>query len=495
MNTHQNYTLASRPQTSRMLRGWAVLSRGTFSGAIFLTDVALIIAMSCLTGIAYHLVAYGEHGPISSYVQVGVLAASIFAVTNLFRREYRLPNFFNFKAHGRRTVQLWNVTLICLLMFGFLAQISLGYSRAWIVLFYVTTLAALIVERYAIVRVTALARAAGLLSAQRIFLIGTGANVGTFVNRYEPWTLGINIVGCRFLTPVVASAPVEERRAILDRDLAEAAASVRKLEPDAIFVLLPWSATETIDRCAETFVSLPVEIHLGPEQILYKFEEAKFSTLGPVASLQLTRRPLSRREIIEKRIFDLVCAAGALIAATPFLILVAVLIKLDSAGPIFFVQRRYGFNQQPFRIIKFRTMRTLDDGPVIRQARQNDPRLTRIGRFLRRWNIDEVPRSSTCSPATCRSSARVRTPCRTIANTSSAFRATRAATTSNPASPAGRRSTATAAKPTPKRRCASASNTISTTSTIGRCGSTARSSCAPCSRAALTKTRIRLLQL
>jgi exopolysaccharide biosynthesis polyprenyl glycosylphosphotransferase len=197
-------------------------------------------------------------------------------------------------------------------------------------------------------------------------------------NRYEPWKLGINIVGCRFLTPVVASAPVEERRAILDRDLAEAATSVRQLEPDAIFVLLPWSATETIDRCAETFVSLPVEIHLGPEQVLYKFEEARLSTLGPVASLQLTRRPLTRREIIEKRVFDLIIAAGALIAATPFLILVALLIKLDSPGPIFFVQRRYGFNQQPFRIIKFRTMRTLDDGPVIR-------------RWLRRWNIDEVP--------------------------------------------------------------------------------------------------------
>ena len=388
MNIHQNYTLASRPQTSP---GWAVASRGTFSGVIFLADVALIASMSCLTGIAYHLAAYREYGNISSYIQVGVLAASIFAVSNLFRREYRLPNFFNFKPHGRRTIQLWNVTLICLLMFGFLAQISVDYSRAWIVLFYVTTLGALMVERYAIVRITALAGEAGLLSAMRVFLIGTGANVGAFVNRYEPWTLGINIVGCRFLTPVVASAPVEERRAILERDLAEAAASVRQLEPDAIFVLLPWSATETIDRCAETFVSLPVEIHLGPEQVLHKFEEAKLSTLGPVASLQLTRRPLTRREIIIKRIFDLVFAAGALVMATPLLVLVAILIKLDSPGPIFFVQRRYGFNQQPFRIIKFRTMRTLDDGPVIRQARQNDPRLTRIGRFLRRWNIDEIP--------------------------------------------------------------------------------------------------------
>jgi exopolysaccharide biosynthesis polyprenyl glycosylphosphotransferase len=125
--------------------------------------------------------------------------------------------------------------------------------------------------------------------------------------------------------------------------------------------------------------------------VLYKFEEATLSTLGPVASLQLTRRPLTRREIIQKRLFDLVLAAGALIVATPLLVLVAILIKLDSPGPIFFVHPRYGFNQQPFRIIKFRSMRTLDDGAVIRQARVDDPRLTRIGRWLRRWNIDEIP--------------------------------------------------------------------------------------------------------
>jgi lipopolysaccharide/colanic/teichoic acid biosynthesis glycosyltransferase len=55
------------------------------------------------------------------------------------------------------------------------------------------------------------------------------------------------------------------------------------------------------------------------------------------------------------------------------------------------MQRRYGFNQKPFRIIKFRTMRTLDDGAVVPQAQRNDPRVTRIGRWLRRWNIDEVP--------------------------------------------------------------------------------------------------------
>ena len=356
-----------------------MLLRGTFSSAIFLLDVVLIVSMSCATGIAYSLAAYRNTGDVFSFVQVGVLAASIFAISNVFRGEYRLPNFFAVKPHARRTIQLWNVTLICLLMLGFLTQISAQYSRGWIVLFYATTLAVLIFVRFLVVRITAHARAAGLVSAQRIFLIGTGAHVGAFINYYEPWTLGINIVGCRFLTPVAGTTTNAERRATLDRDLAEAIASVRSVEPDAIFLLLPWSATETIERCADAFLTLPVEIHLGPEQILHKFEDVELSKLGPLASLQLTRMPLTTFEVVQKRLFDLVFAAVALIALTPLLIAVAVLIRLDSPGPVFFVQRRYGFNQQPFRIIKFRTMRTLDDGAVVPQAVRDDPRLTRIG--------------------------------------------------------------------------------------------------------------------
>jgi Undecaprenyl-phosphate glucose phosphotransferase len=391
MNVQPSYTLASLAPTSRLLRGWARLSRGTFSIAIFLIDVAVIIAMSFTTGTLYHLAVYGDVGVMSSYMQLGVLAASIFAVSNLFRGEYRLPNFFAFRPHARRTIQLWNVTLICLLMIGFMAQATVHYSRGWIVVFYLATLAALVVLRFAIVRVTALARAAGLISAQRICLIGTGAHIGAFVQHYEPWTLGLNIVGCRFLTPVPLTASAETRRGVLDRDLAEAAASVRALEPDAIYLLLPWSATEIIQRCAETFLALPVEIHLGPEQILHKFDELELAKVGPLASLQLTRLPLSRAEVVQKRIFDVVCSAFGLLALTPLFIIVSILIKLDSPGPIFFVQRRYGFNQKPFRIIKFRTMSALDDGAVIAQATRGDPRLTRIGGWLRRWNIDEVP--------------------------------------------------------------------------------------------------------
>ena len=110
-----------------------------------------------------------------------------------------------------------------------------------------------------------------------------------------------------------------------------------------------------------------------------------------MSSLQLTRPPLSRFEVMLKRLFEVLAAGSGLALLTPLLLVVMALIKLDSTGPVFFLQRRYGFNQREFRFVKFRTLTTLDDGDEIRQAVRGDPRITRIGRWLRRWNLDEIP--------------------------------------------------------------------------------------------------------
>jgi len=92
-----------------------------------------------------------------------------------------------------------------------------------------------------------------------------------------------------------------------------------------------------------------------------------------------------------KRACDLVVAGGALIVLAPFLLLVAFAIVLESPGPALFLQRRGGVFGRPFLIFKFRTMRTIDDGRVVYQAVQNDPRLTRLGSILRELCIDELP--------------------------------------------------------------------------------------------------------
>ncbi|QGM44438.1 sugar transferase [Methylocystis heyeri] len=92
-----------------------------------------------------------------------------------------------------------------------------------------------------------------------------------------------------------------------------------------------------------------------------------------------------------KRAFDVALATLLLALSAPLLLVVAVAIKLDSHGPVLFTQRRRGLNGEPFFIFKFRTMKVLEDGPVVRQATRNDPRVTRLGRILRRSSMDELP--------------------------------------------------------------------------------------------------------
>jgi Undecaprenyl-phosphate glucose phosphotransferase len=391
MNFYQAYALSSRIDTSPLLRRWLSITRTTLLGSFLIADFLAVVALAWLTGISYHLVVYQYGGDTISYLQVGCLTAIIFVIPNIFRSEYSLPNFFTFRPHLRRSIQLWNVTFICLLALAFLAQVTVIYSRGWILLFYTFTIFVLLALRYLYVQMTVFGSKVGLISAQRIFLVGSGKHVEDFVTRYQPRKFGINIIGCHFLTPVDPGAEPKVREETLALDLEQAVAGARPLQPEAIVLVMPWNEADTIEHCADTLLKLPAEIHLGPEHILDRFEQIQLLKIGPIASLQLRRMPLSGLELAEKRALDIVCASVALLLLTPLLIAVAIAIKLDSPGPVFFLQRRFGFNQNPFQIIKFRSMCTLDDGPVIQQATKDDPRVTRLGYWLRRWNVDEIP--------------------------------------------------------------------------------------------------------
>lgn len=92
-----------------------------------------------------------------------------------------------------------------------------------------------------------------------------------------------------------------------------------------------------------------------------------------------------------KRAIDVVASTCALFLCLPLFFLVAIMIRLDSPGPVFFWQSRRGLHGKPFKILKFRTMTVLEDGAVVRQARRGDSRVTRVGRWLRSSSIDELP--------------------------------------------------------------------------------------------------------
>jgi putative colanic acid biosynthesis UDP-glucose lipid carrier transferase len=117
----------------------------------------------------------------------------------------------------------------------------------------------------------------------------------------------------------------------------------------------------------------------------------EFFQLGSIAALQLWGGRGTPMELKLKRGMDLLASGILLVLLAPLLMLIAVAIRLDSAGPVLFRQRRYGLGGESFDCLKFRTMRVQENGEVVEQARQHDPRVTRLGRWLRSWNLDELP--------------------------------------------------------------------------------------------------------
>jgi exopolysaccharide biosynthesis polyprenyl glycosylphosphotransferase len=136
---------------------------------------------------------------------------------------------------------------------------------------------------------------------------------------------------------------------------------------------------------------LPVPILLLPDKSTETLLALPLMSIGRSAAVELQRAPLSRMELGVKRGFDLALATLGSIFCLPILVMAAMAIKLESGGPLIFKQRRRGFNGREFTIYKLRTMTVLEDGLEIRQAERNDRRITRIGGFLRRTSIDELP--------------------------------------------------------------------------------------------------------
>ena len=174
------------------------------------------------------------------------------------------------------------------------------------------------------------------------------------------------------------------------RVIEEAIQFTRSNSVDCVLLALQWNDERRRNLICERLQILPIPVLLLPDQhILSIFSKAQ--QLAGEFTVELQRPPLSRAELVLKRALDFVLASALLIALAPLFFFVTVLIKLESPGHVIFSQRRKGFNGREFTIFKFRTMNVLEDGPVIRQARQNDPRVTRVGRILRATSVDELP--------------------------------------------------------------------------------------------------------
>jgi Undecaprenyl-phosphate glucose phosphotransferase len=164
----------------------------------------------------------------------------------------------------------------------------------------------------------------------------------------------------------------------------------RSGDPDDIVILSSQDELAAAPELARLLSELPVNVHIVPLGTVNMFGTSRIAELGDLKTLQVSRPPLSPFERAVKRASDIVVAVTGLVLLAPLFAIVSIAIKLESPGPVFFRQKRHGYNYTTIDVIKFRTMFVTRDTHFVPTKRE-DVRVTQVGRILRRTNIDELP--------------------------------------------------------------------------------------------------------
>lgn len=265
-----------------------------------------------------------------------------------------------------------------------------GTTPRWMIDWVSTAIAALLVGRLAMAMLIKQVERQGLLR-RRVVIIGAG-DIGEEVAQH------LNDPVYRDHYELVAVYDERSRRHDITLGGFEVRPDVENLHylasergVDIIVIATPWQAVDRILSLIERFQMIAADIVVPLQHNRLNLRLPETADLAGMAVMPLMRRPMTATHTVVKAVEDYVVATIGLILVAPVLVIAAIAIKLDSPGPVLFKQPRRGLNNAIFPMFKLRTMTVdpTDDGS--KGTSRDDPRITRVGRFLRRTSIDELP--------------------------------------------------------------------------------------------------------
>jgi Undecaprenyl-phosphate glucose phosphotransferase len=364
------------------------ISQVVLSGAVRLVE---FLGLSALGFVIFLLYVSPSEGFAAHYLwtAVGIAAATVFA--------FQTAELYDVTAMRTRVHQLgrvalvWTAVFLVALAVSFFAKIEGTYSRVWAGTWYGAGLCLLIAGRLALSSLVRHWTRQGRL-VRRTVIVGGGPAGEALINTLEAQQDNdLEICGVfddradDRSPPRVAGVP---KLGTVDT-LVEFA---RRTRIDLLLVSLPITAEERVLQMVRKLWVLPIDLRLAAHMNRLRFRPRAYSYIGNVPMLDVFDRPIADWEVVQKWFFDHIVGGLMLIVASPIMLLIAILIKLDSRGPVFFKQKRYGFNNELIEVYKFRSMYVeATDANAAKLVTRDDPRVTRIGRFIRKTSLDELP--------------------------------------------------------------------------------------------------------
>jgi Undecaprenyl-phosphate glucose phosphotransferase len=278
------------------------------------------------------------------------------------------------------TVVAIGLAFLLLIAIAYLLKISAFYSRGWLLSWLLLTTLLISASRPLYAYFVSCLAAWGY-TARRIAVVGTGAACERLAQTVSI-TSGVRLAG-------IFSDTSTPEAGSTDHNIAGLIYMGQRNEIDEVVIVLADSPRASTAQLIEDLSVLPVDVWLCPAELHLPILD--ITRLGTLNLLQVKPKPIGEWGSLVKLAFDYVVGGVSLIVFAPLMLLIALAIKIDSPGPVFFHQRRHGFNHRVIDVYKFRTMRVAEEGRPIEQARKNDPRVTRVGKLLRRASLDELP--------------------------------------------------------------------------------------------------------
>ena len=368
--------------------GRDALSPVMVSGILRLVEFTLLT----LSGLAIWAAHVGTETHLQWYYPLATIGASLVTVVLLeLNDSYQVPALMRSLGQLGRILLVWSGTLALLVLAAFLMKISAEFSRLWFASWFASGFVLLTALRLIMSQLIRRWARNGRME-RRAVIVGGGKGAETLIRSLEKQLYNdIRICGIfddrddRRSPPIVAGYPKLGT-------VAELIEFARIARVDMLIVSLPVTAERRVLSLLKKLWVLPVDIRLSAHSSQLRFRPRSYSFIGSVPMLDIFDRPINDWDSVAKRAFDIVFSLLGIAVFSPVMLATAIAIKLDSPGPVFFRQKRHGFNNEIIEVLKFRSMYAEMADPTARNAvRKNDPRVTRVGRFIRKTSIDELP--------------------------------------------------------------------------------------------------------
>jgi putative colanic acid biosynthesis UDP-glucose lipid carrier transferase len=290
-----------------------------------------------------------------------------------------------------RIVLSWTLVAAIGILISFMTHHASGLSRLWVAYWYLLVIGFLLVFRTVIYKSLRYLRHKGL-NGKKVLIVGYGP-AGREMHRraFEQDWYGYDVMAIHTGTEHSASERFFDPAIDNVRSLEDIPDYVAKNGVHEIWITLPLSASTQLLRLQFLLRNALVDIKWMPDAISMHILSSKLSNFMGFPVFDLNRPSIDEIHGILKAIFDKIFSFVVLTLLLPLLIAISIAIKLTSPGPIIFKQPRLGLNGRTFNVYKFRTMVLHTENGQVTQARNNDPRVTAIGKFLRRTSLDELP--------------------------------------------------------------------------------------------------------